>query len=292
MVQLHLGCAMWAHPPWRTRYGITSGDELAWYGSRFTTVEGNTTFYALPTPESVTRWAAQAPSSMWFCFKLPRHITHERRLRRVDEAVAEFFERLAPLADRMGPVQIQLPASFGPDDLGVLIGFVDEVLGRNFGLDTAPEWAVEVRHRDFAAGGSSERTLNDALADRGVNRVILDSRALFATPPTTKEEHEAWKAKPRLPVRPVATSTQPLVRLIGQADPDASLGLWRRWFPKLIEWLDAGLCPHVFVHTPDNVAAPELAVRVWNEIAGLSSGRLRPLDPPSPAQPKSMQLDL
>ncbi len=293
--RLRIGCAMWAHPPWRERYGMVQGRELDWYGNRFTSVEGNTTFYALPKPETVERWAALAPSDLRFCFKLPRHITHERRLRNVAEPLAEFFDRLAPLADRMGPVQIQLPASFGPDDQAALFSFLDGALDQHHGLDLAPTWAVEVRHPEFCAGGASERPFNDALAVRGVNRVILDSRALFASPPVTKEEHDAWKAKPRLPVRPVATGTQPLIRLIGQADPEASLEIWRRWFPKLVEWVEAGIHPHLFVHTPDNVAAPELAIRVWRELDDLAGSRLGPMDdltPTGDTKPTEPQLDL
>lgn len=261
---------MWAHPPWRDRYGFASGRELAWYGDRFTTVEGNTTFYAVPKPETIERWAEQAPPSLRFCFKLPRHITHERRLRNTDEALEEFLTRLVPLSTRLGPLQVQLPASFEPVDLAILLEFLDRAIDRAPSvLGAGVHWAVEVRHPEFSPGGSDERRLNDALAARGVNRVILDSRALFATEPTTREEREAWQAKPRLPVRPVATATEPLVRLIGQSDSSASLEHWRSWFPKLAEWIGAGATPHVFVHTPDNVAAPELAIRVWNEIAEL-----------------------
>jgi uncharacterized protein YecE (DUF72 family) len=110
-----------------------------------------------------------------------------------------------------------------------------------------------------------------------VNRVILDSRALFAVPPTTPEEHAAWDAKPRLPVRPVATATEPLVRLIGQSDLDASIDFWRPWFAKLAAWRAAGVSPHVFVHTPDNAAAPRLVHRVRDEIAECCDDALPPL---------------
>ncbi len=292
MGRLRIGCAMWAHPPWRERYGVTPGSELEWFGRRFATVEGNTTFYAVPKPETVERWAQQSPATMRFCFKLPRHLTHERRLRNVAEPLAEFLERLAPLGGRLGPLQVQLPASFGPDDLGVLLAFLDEVVGKRHGFDEAPEWAVEVRHAEFCAGGASERPFNDALAARGVNRVILDSRALFAVPPTTNEEVEAQRAKPRLPVRPVATGSSPLVRLIGQSDADASLDLWRPWYAKLVEWMLAGVDPHVFVHTPDNAAAPELAIRVWNELRSLADGSLPAIEPLEPIDRSVPRLDL
>ncbi len=295
--RLRIGCAMWAHPAWRARYGVGRGNELAWYGSSLSTVEGNTTFYALPTAETVGRWADQAPPDLRFCFKLPRHVTHERRLRGVDGLVDEFLDRMHPLADRMGPVQVQLPPSFGPSDLPVLLTFLDGVLGREgrepttWPADRPLAWAVEVRHPDFAPGGSTERRLNDALAERGVDRVVLDSRALFAGVPITREEQEAQRAKPQLPVRPVATGPQPIVRLIGRSDTKASIESWRPWFPKVVEWVDAGLEPHLFVHTPDNVAAPEVAHLVWREIASLTDP---PWPPPEPLTitPDDRQLGL
>jgi uncharacterized protein YecE (DUF72 family) len=261
---------MWALPAWRERHGVRAGSELAWYGAHFSTVEGNTTFYATPSAETVARWSDQAPPDLRFCFKLPRHLTHERRLRDVADPLEAFLDRIAPLADRLGPLQVQLPASFGPADLGVLLEFLDGARDLTIG-GHRPAWAVEVRHADFAAGGRSERPLNDALAEHGVNRVILDSRALFAVPPTTPEEQAAWDAKPRLPVRPVATASEPLVRLIGQTDLDASIEFWRPWFAKIAAWRAAGANPHVFLHTPDNVAAPELAHRVRDEVAAFDA---------------------
>jgi uncharacterized protein YecE (DUF72 family) len=267
---------------------MPSGGELAWYGHHFDTVEGNTTFYAVPRPETVARWAELAPPTLRLCCKLPRHITHERRLRDCAGPVAEFLERMTPLADRMGPVQIQLPPSFGPRDLPVLLEFIDDVCWRGRSAPNPFSWAVEVRHAEFSAGGASERTLNDALAERGVNRVILDSRALFAAPPVTAEEVEAQRAKPRLPVRPVATAHQPLIRLIGRSDHDASLAVWRPWFTKLGEWVAAGVDPHVFVHTPDNESAPTLANRVWNEMATIVDD-LPPGRTPGRAGPETTQ---
>ena len=42
-------------------------------------MEGNTTFYATPTPEIVERWRDQVPETFRFCFKLPKTVTHDRR---------------------------------------------------------------------------------------------------------------------------------------------------------------------------------------------------------------------
>jgi len=244
-------------------------------------VEGNTTFYATPSPATVARWAELAPAGFRFCFKLPREITHDRKLRDTGPLLVGFVDRIAPLAGRLGPLQIQLPASFGPEDLPVLASFLDQLPG---GL----AFAVEVRHRAFFAGGESEGPLDAMLEQHQVDRVILDSRALFATPPTTPEGEEAWQNKPRLPVRPHATAGHPIVRLIGELDADRNLELWRSWVPKLAGWLAEGREPFVFTHTPDNVAAPDLARRFWQEVCDTVDG-LAPLPVP---QRSTSQLDL
>ncbi len=219
---LAVGCPMWAHRPWATRYfGSTApGEELRAYAGWCTAVEGNTTFYALPKPETVQRWAAQAPPGFRFCFKVPREMSHERRLRDVGAELETFCERLEPLAARMGPVSIQLPATFGPDDLGVLEAFVATVPRSLAGHDL--RWAVEVRHADFEAEAPAERAVNDLLAAYDVDRILIDTRALFAGPRVTPGEIEAWERKPRLRVRPVATGPMPIVRFVGVTDAEAN----------------------------------------------------------------------
>ena len=87
-----LGCPEWSRPEWkggllpaRTR----SKDFLAGYARVFNTVEGNTTFYALPRPDVVERWKESTPPSFRFCFKFPRSISHDRKLENTTECKIE-----------------------------------------------------------------------------------------------------------------------------------------------------------------------------------------------------------
>lgn len=275
---LRVGCPMWAHKSWVGTYfpaDTPSGEELGVYQSWCETVEGNTTFYAEPSADSVARWFQQTSETFRFCLKLPRTITHERRLRNVENELNSFLHTIEPLGQRLGPIQVQLPASFGPADMAVLEGFLRAV-------PSSFTWAVEVRNPEFFVGGTKERPLNDLLASLGINRVTLDSRALFASPAVTDIEIETWESKPRLPVRPVATASEPIVRLIGQTDLQASLDHWQPWIPKIADWLRSGLHPHVFTHTPDNKQAPELARRFWALVAE-ELPELQPLPTPRTA---------
>ena len=275
---LRVGCAMWADRRWIGTFfpaDTPVGQELAAYSTWCTAVEGNTTFYGVPNANTVARWAAEAPESFRFMFKLPRTVTHEKRLRGCAPEVAEALDRLAPLGERAAPWSIQLPGSFGPDDLGVLVAFLES-------LPIGPSWAVEVRHPGFFVGGGAERALNDELARLGVERIVIDTRAVFAGPRETPAEIEAVDRKPDLPVRPVAIGPNPVVRFIGQTRPDANPAWWAKWVPKVAQWLEEGRSPTVFIHTPDNAVAPALARQFHAEVAALVPD-LQPLPEPSTA---------
>ncbi len=277
---LGVGCPMWANRDWVGRYlpsDTPTGGELAAYARVCNAVEGNTTFYALPSPDTVLRWRDVTPEGFRFMLKLPRTITHDRRLRDVGGELREFVERFVPLTDRLGPCSVQLPASFGPDDVGVLQGFL-AALPANF------SWSVEVRHPAFHAGGDHERALNDLLHEHGIDRVIFDSRPVFAGPQETDEEREAWENKPRLPVRAVATANQPIVRFIGQTDPAANPEFWMPWVDRVARRIADGRRPLVFLHTPDNVVAPAMCRDFYADVAEVAEIPDLPLAPPVAAE--------
>lgn len=266
---------MWANRAWvgsALPPGVAAGHELPAYADLLGAVEGNTTFYALPDPATADRWRESVHDEFRFCFKLPKTITHDRRLRHCGAEVREFIERLAPLHEVMGPTSVQLPASFGPADLGALDSFLDM-------LPLELEWAVEVRHEAFFADGDHERPLDDLLWRHDANRVIFDTRALFDGPASTAEELDAFRNKPRVPVRPTRTSSSPVIRFLGQTDGLVNPGYWKRWIPKLVEWCDDRATPYFFFHTPDNRTAPQQAIAVLNAVAS-ESGVVAPIEVP------------
>ena len=127
------------------------------------------------------------------------------------------------------------------------------------------DWAVEVRHLAFFEG-DEERRLNDLLFTNSVDRIVLDSRAVFAGPCVTEAEKEAFANKPRVPAKAVAIGDTPIVRFIGQTNPDANPEFWKPWVDTVQRWLRDGRSPIVFIHTPDNIAALELAHRFHEEV--------------------------
>ncbi|HAT00068.1 MAG TPA: hypothetical protein DCS68_07765, partial [Pantoea agglomerans] len=105
---LRIGLPQWQHSHWK-RWGIES---LADYARYFHCVEGNTTLYALPNPETVMRWRDMTHDAFRFCFKFPNTISHQAALQHSDDLLTDFLRLMEPLADRIGQYWLQLPASF------------------------------------------------------------------------------------------------------------------------------------------------------------------------------------
>ncbi|MFO1350768.1 MAG: DUF72 domain-containing protein [Gammaproteobacteria bacterium] len=95
----HLGCPVWSNRAWVGNFFSAQAkpaDYLRQYASVFNTVEGNTTFYGLPKPETVERWRADAPPEFRFCFKFPRAISRDRRLIDAGQETPALLELFAP----------------------------------------------------------------------------------------------------------------------------------------------------------------------------------------------------
>ncbi|WP_267419114.1 DUF72 domain-containing protein [Sphingomonas sp. GC_Shp_1] len=92
-----------------------AGSHLERYAAVFDAVEINSSFHRPHRPATYARWAASVPAGFRFALKLPKTITHERRLVDTGELLARFADGIAPLGDKRGPLVVQLPPSLGFD---------------------------------------------------------------------------------------------------------------------------------------------------------------------------------
>ncbi|HEY1620918.1 MAG TPA: DUF72 domain-containing protein [Streptosporangiaceae bacterium] len=282
-MRLHVGCAMWSYAAWQGRYlpsPLPPGERLRAYASWCNAVEGNTTFYATPSPETVASWAGQTAPDFRFLLKLPRVVTHERRLADADGPLRGFLTAIEPLGPRVHALWIQLPPSFSPAELGALAGFLRR-LPREY------RYAVEVRHRAFFTDPRAERELERTLDAADAEWVPFDTTVLFDGRPASDIEREAWTSKPRMPRRSRALTGFPVVRYIGRDDPARTVAGWQHWLSVVAGWLREGRSPTVFVHTPDNVEALDLARRFHDQVRARVPG-LDPLPDPLPAGPPTL----
>lgn len=171
--EARIGISGWRYVPWRTVFypkGLPQRRELEFVSGRMNSVEINGSFYALQTPASYTRWAAEVPDNFLFSVKGGRYITHILRLKNAEKALPNFFASgILALGQKLGPVLWQVPPNLAYDRptldafLSVLPrttteavkfarGHDDRMEGRSWlktDADRPIRYALEVRHPSF-----------------------------------------------------------------------------------------------------------------------------------------------
>ncbi|MEX2177626.1 MAG: DUF72 domain-containing protein [Gemmatimonadaceae bacterium] len=135
---------------------------LAYYASRFPTVEINNTFYRMPKESVLLDWASKVPEEFTFAIKASQRITHFARLKpEATEHVEYLVRTTAALAERLGPILFQLPPNM-KKDAGRLRAFLEK-------LPEGRRYAMEFRHPSWF----DDETL-DALREHRVAFVSID----------------------------------------------------------------------------------------------------------------------
>lgn len=269
-IPYYLGAPIWGQADWKGSFftrQAQSSEFLAEYAQFFNAAEGNVSFYVMPSTEMVQRWLESTHDDFRFSFKFPRVITHDAQLQNCQQDVNDFLSRLEPLGVRLENFMIQLPASFSPQSLSILKKFLQQ-------LPKTYRYAVEVRHPDFFIQKYHRQALNELLNSYQVDRVIFESRPVHAAPVIDEATKEAHERKPRLPVQLDTTAQAPILRYIGHPIEPDNYDYLMPWVAQTSRWLEQGLIPRIFIHTPDNKAVPTLArwfhKQLQQRVSGLS----------------------
>jgi uncharacterized protein YecE (DUF72 family) len=177
-MRVFIGTSGFSYAPWRGSFypeKLPAAKMLAYYAERLDTVEINNTFYRMPAPDMLAKWAAETPAGFRFALKSPRRITHEKKLADVADSLSRLCEAAGTLGERLGPVLFQLPP-FMKKDVPRLQEFVAS-------LPPGLRAAVEFRHESWFAPDVYE-----ALRARDVALCLAESEDL-ATP---VEQTSSW----------------------------------------------------------------------------------------------------
>jgi uncharacterized protein YecE (DUF72 family) len=115
-----IGTSGFSYPKWRGSFypeKLPEPKMLGFYAQQLRAVEINNTFYRMPTPEVIGRWAAETPAEFRFAIKSPRRITHEKKLADTAAAVERLHAGVQMLGDKLGPILFQLPPFMKKDVL-------------------------------------------------------------------------------------------------------------------------------------------------------------------------------
>lgn len=184
---IRVGTSGWSYPTgkgtWKGLFYPAAGargrgrfDELASYAERFDTVEVNSTFYRIQSPQTALSWARRTPPGFLFSVKLFQKFTHPEMYAKSTgldpwnlgrDDIDAFKAMLDPLAasEKVGALLAQFPPSFH-----------DEPAAREYLdwlLETFREYprVVELRH---ASWSDASDDLDRLLARHSAGLVLLD----------------------------------------------------------------------------------------------------------------------
>ena len=265
----YTGCPIWSFKGWVGNFypnGTKPAEYLQEYAKRVTTIEGNTTFYAVPSKKTIEQWVAETPETFRFCPKIPKAISHEGKLSENVDAARAFVEVMKGLGTRLGPMFLQLPPSYSPKLIDDLTAFLDT-------FPTDVRLGVEVRHLDWFEE-PHRAILNKLLADHNMARVVIDTRPIrdLAGDESIKGSSyesllEARERKPNVPVFEEQTTDFTFLRFIGHPQMEQNHVWVEEWINRITDQLSTGTDAFVFCHSPDNMLAPSICREIHQRIS-------------------------
>lgn len=250
-LQFFIGCTGWSMKEWVGSVypkGTKSKDFLKAYGTKFNTIELNTTHYRIPTIDLINRWKEETPSDFKFCPKVPQIISHSRNLGVNTSGLIQFCDHIQRLEEKLGCCFMQLPPYFGVDKLPILTTFLEH-------FPSHIPLAIEFRHESWFSNLEKQQAVFDLLSSKRISTVITDV------------------AGRRDVLHMRLTTPTAMIRFVGNGLHPTDYERADDWINRITTWKDQGLINvYFFPHQPDNIQAPEMAeyiVKQLQEIEGI-----------------------
>ncbi|MCU7616456.1 DUF72 domain-containing protein [Chryseobacterium sp. PBS4-4] len=130
--KIYIGCSGFYNNDWKGSLypeDAKSKDYLTLYSQQFNSVEINSTFYRKPTAKTLTKWFDETPENFKFFIKIPKTISHEKRLENCKDEITEFCNHIEThLKEKLAGFLYQFPPSFKNTDenLSIILENIDD----------------------------------------------------------------------------------------------------------------------------------------------------------------------
>ncbi|NUQ20170.1 MAG: DUF72 domain-containing protein [Gemmatimonadaceae bacterium] len=161
--RLLVGTAGWSLPVAVQAAFPAEGTHLQRYARRFPVAEINSSFYRPHRPATYARWATLVPDGFRFAVKIPKAITHERKLVAFGDLLDAFLAAAGALGDRLGVLLVQLPPKLALD-----VAIADEFF-RDLRARFGGPVALEPRHASWFDADATR-----LLVEHRITRVAAD----------------------------------------------------------------------------------------------------------------------
>lgn len=120
-----VGCAKWNRQDLKKFYPRGTKDDLAYYASKFNSIELNATFYNHFSVDQIEKWVDKTPDDFKFFPKVHQMVSHIRRLNNVEEPIERYATNIRSFGSKLGMCFLQLHDNFKPANLDRLITAVE-----------------------------------------------------------------------------------------------------------------------------------------------------------------------
>ena len=165
-IDIRVGTSGYSYEDWRQVFyppNLPKGKFLDFYAQFFNAVEINSTYYAIPSKQTVYYMARKTPPDFSFIVKTNKETTHVRREN--EEVIAQLIEALKPMIDmqKFHGFLAQFPYSFKNNEANRRYLIQTRELLKDFPL------FVEFRHRSWAT-----EALYEFLREHQISYVNVD----------------------------------------------------------------------------------------------------------------------
>lgn len=231
---VRIGCAKWNRKELKNFYPRGAGDELIYYSSQFNSVELNASFYRMFPKEQFITWYKKSDKNFQFFPKVPRIISHNKRLKDCERLVDDFITNIQPLKKKLGMVFLQMPNNFHPKHIDRLEPFFNR-------WPKEIPLAAELRHTNWYNDQDVAKKLYKILEKYKISNVITDTAG----------------RRDLLHMR--LTSSTAFIRYTGANHPTDYTRL-DDWMDRIEEWHKAGLRNlYFFIHQNMEKDSPLIA---------------------------------
>ena len=114
--KLYIGCSGFTNRDWKGFFfpeELPSKEQLNFYSTQFNSVEINSSFYRRPRLQTLQNWYERTGEDFKFFIKIPKTITHIKRLKATAAETADFCSHVHEgIREKLAGFLFQLPPSF------------------------------------------------------------------------------------------------------------------------------------------------------------------------------------
>lgn len=231
---IRVGCAKWNRQDLKNFYPRGTKDELEYYSTQFNSIELNASFYRIFPEEQFKNWNDKTGEDFQFFPKIPRYISHTKRLKDTERVVDDFVTNLQPIKNKIGSVFLQMPNNFHPK-------YMDRLEPFFMHWPKEIPLAAEFRHTEWYNNKDIEKELCRVLETYNISNIITDSAG----------------RRDLLHMR--LTNATAFIRYVG-ANHESDFTRLDEWLDRLKDWHKTGLKNvYFFVHQNVEKKSPLLS---------------------------------